>query len=407
MIQKNNLPLYAIVGILITVCISGFGRMSYGILMPFMRKSLSLTYQQAGMLATATAIGYLLMVLLVGIMAAKWGSKKLVIIGLILISIGLISLFFVNSYTTSLISMIILGIGTAFGYTPLVNILVGWFPENRGLMIGFLLSGMGLGTLITSALIPLFNIWFTADGWRYLWLAYGIITILVTLISLIVLRDTPISSLNKNSERNHSLLDEVYLHRGILVVAIIYGMIGIAYLIPQSFLFSFILESGINEYMAGIIMGTGGFIAVFSGPFWGAISDRIGRRKALSIVLFLSAFSILIPIFSQAIPAFIISQIIWGLTITGVLSLTQTISTEQTNQTFAPIALGYVTIYFAGGQIIGPSVGGFIIDYFGSIPAALGLCFAMLMIGFLLTFQLKILEEKNKYMYQSKTYKNF
>lgn len=396
MVSEKNISVYAIVGILVTICISGFGRMSYGIMMPFMRESLSLTYQQAGMLATATAIGYLVMVLLVGIMAAKWGSKRLVIIGLMIIAVGLISLFFVNSYASSLTGMVALGVGTAFGYTPLVNILVGWFPKNRGLMIGFLLSGMGAGTLITSMLIPLYNSWFAAEGWRYLWVTYGLITIIVTLISLIVLQDSPVP-LNKNKEKNYSLLHEVYLHRGIMVVAIIYGTIGIAYLIPQSFLYSFILESGINQYMAGIIMGIGGFISVFSGPFWGAISDKIGRRKSLAIVLFFSAFSILIPVFSQSVSGFIISQVIWGLTITGVLSLTQTISTEQTSQTLAPVALGYVTIYFAGGQIIGPGLGGYIIDYFGSIPAALLLCFGMLAIGFVLTFQLKTLENKTLY----------
>src|SRR5699024_64610 len=126
MLQKRKFWVYAIVSILVTICISGFGRMSYGIMMPFMRDSLSLTYQQAGMLATATAIGYLMMVLLVGLMAAKWGSKRLVIIGLILLAAGLIYLFFVESYVSSLIVMVVLGVGTAFSYTPLVNIVVGW-----------------------------------------------------------------------------------------------------------------------------------------------------------------------------------------------------------------------------------------------------------------------------------------
>lgn len=362
--------------------------MSYGIMMPFMRESLLLTYQQAGMLATATAFGYLVMVLLVGIMAAKWGSKRLIIIGLLLLSSGLIYLFFVQSYLATLIGMIVLGIGTAFGYTPLVNILVGWFPQNRGMMIGFLLSGMGLGTLITSSLIPLFNSWFAIDGWRFLWLVYGIITVMITLIVILFLQDPPVP-LHRGKKKQPSLLHDVYLHKGVIVIAVIYGLIGFAYLIPQSFLFSFILESGIDEYMAGFIMGIGGFMGVFSGPLWGAVSDRIGRKKSLSIVLFLSAISVVIPIFTQVFIWFTISQILWGLSVMGMLSLTQALSTEQTHPTFAPIALGYVTIYFASGQIIGPGFGGIMIDYFGSVSAALWLCFAMFTAAFLLTFRLK------------------
>src|SRR5699024_252305 len=170
----------------------------------------------------------------------------------------------------------------------------------------------------------------------------------------------------------------------------------------QSVLFSYILESGIEEYMAGIIMGIGGFITVFSGPIWGAISDRIGRRKSLAIVLFLSAISVLISIFYNTVPGFIVSQVIWGFTVTGLLSISQTISTEQTNEVLAPVALGYVTIYFAGGQMLGPGIGGFLIDYSGSILTALWLCFGMLAIGFLLTFQLKTIEKRNSNLYKSK-----
>src|SRR5699024_5732554 len=161
---------------------------------------------------------------------------------------------------------------------------------------------------------------------------------------LIVLQDLP-KTLNDKEQKKQSLLHEVYLHRGIMVVAIIYGLIGIAYLIPQSFLFSYILESGIKEYTAGVIMGIGGFITVFSGPFWGAISDRIGRRRSLAIALFSSACSILIATYFNTVFGFVVSQIIWGATVTGLLSISQTISTEQTNQVFAPVALGYVTIY--------------------------------------------------------------
>lgn len=78
---KSRMLLFGLVSMFITICTSGFARMSYGILMPFMKDSLSLTYKQAGMLGTSTALGYLGMVLFVGIMTAKWGSKRLIIIG--------------------------------------------------------------------------------------------------------------------------------------------------------------------------------------------------------------------------------------------------------------------------------------------------------------------------------------
>ncbi|MHA6260811.1 YbfB/YjiJ family MFS transporter [Sporosarcina sp. CAU 1771] len=379
---------YAFAGILVTISTLGFGRMSYGMMMPFMMDSLSLSYEQAGMLGTTNSMGYLVMVLFAGILAAKWGSKRLVVIGTILVASGLLYMSFVQSFTASLIAMIVLGVGTAFSYTPLVNIIVGSFPTKRGMMIGFIVSGFGIGTLISSLLIPVFTTLFAADGWRYLWFFYGVLSLLCVLSSLIILKDPPVSLLKK-TENATSLWKEVYLHKRVVLVAIIYGLIGFAYLIPQNFLFSFILESGIESYSAGQIMAVGGVMSILSGPLWGTISDRIGRRKSLLITLITGAASVLIPVFFPVFLGFLISQFIWGMTLVGMLSLIQAVSTEQVHPTFAPIVLGYVTIYFASGQLLGPGLGGWIIDYVGGIQSALLLCAVLLFIAFIFSLRLK------------------
>ena len=390
--QEQPIWKYAFASIVVTISTLGFGRMSYGILMPFMKESLSLTYEQAGMLATTNSIGYLGMVLFAGILAAKWGSKKLVVFGTLLVSVGLLYLATVQTYGASLVGMIILGVGTAFTYTPLVNIVVGWFPQRRGMMIGFLASGLGLGTLISSLFIPFFTTWFSIDGWRYLWFVYGLLSLLFTLAALLILRDPPIPLLKKE-EQAQSLWQEVYTHKGVLLVAIIYGLIGFAYLIPQSFLFSFILEAKIDRYMAGQIMALGGLMSIFSGPLWGTVSDKIGRRKSLIITLVTGASSMLIPVLFPVFIGFVVSQFFWGITVVGMLSLIQALSTEQIHPSYAPVALGYVTVYFALGQLVGPGLGGWMTDHLGGISSALLLCCGLLVLAFLFALRLQKKEE--------------
>lgn len=386
--QEQHMWRYAFASVVVTISTLGFGRMSYGILMPFMKESLSLTYAQAGMLATTNSLGYLGMVLFAGILAAKWGSKRLVVFGVALVAIGLMYMATVQSYAASLVGMFVLGVGTAFTYTPLVTIVVGWFPQRRGMMIGFLVSGLGLGTLISSLLIPLFTSWFSMDGWRYLWFVYGLLSLLFALAALLILRDPPVPLLNKE-QKEQSLWREVYLHKSVLLVAIIYGLIGFAYLIPQSFLFSYILEFKIDRFMAGKIMALGGLMSILSGPLWGIISDRIGRKKSLLITLLTGAMSMLIPVIYPVLIGFVISQFFWGITIVGMLSLIQALSTEQIHASYAPIALGYVTIYFASGQLLGPGLGGWMVDHIGGISSALLLCFGLLMLAFLFSLRLQ------------------
>jgi len=390
--QEQHIWKYAFASVMVTISTLGFGRMSYGILMPFMKESLSLSYEQAGMLATTNSIGYLGMVLFAGILAAKWGSRKLVVFGTVLVAAGLMYMASVQSFAASLVGMIILGVGTAFTYTPLVNIVVGWFPQRRGMMIGFLVSGLGLGTLISSMLIPFFTTWYSIDGWRYLWFVYGLLSLLFALAALLILRDPPIPLLKKE-QKDQSLWREVYLHKGVLLVAIIYGLIGFAYLIPQSFLFSFILESKIDQFVAGQIMAIGGLMSIFSGPLWGTISDKIGRRKSLIITLVTGATSILIPVIFPIFIGFVISQFFWGITVVGMLSLIQALSTEQIHPSYAPVALGYVTVYFASGQLLGPGLGGWMIDHIGGISSALLLCCGLLFLAFLFSLKLQKIED--------------
>lgn len=385
--QRKQLWVYALVGMLITICTVGFGRMAYGLLMPFMRESLELSYQQAGMLATSTALGYLVMVLVVGNMASRWQSKPLVIIGLGLLSIGSVLLFIADSYGFSIVGMVILGVGTAFSYTPLVNILVRWFPNNRGLMIGFLMGGLGLGTLITSVLIPIFNDLFQSDGWRYMWLLFAFVTFVMSLVTLKIIKEPP-QMQHENKKKSNSVVKEVYLEKRVLLVALVYSLIGFAYLIPQNFYFSYILDEGLSETKASNIMALGGIISIFSGPIWGNISDKIGRKHALGFSLLIGALSMLLPVLLPNFFIFLLGQLLWGFTYVGMLSLIQALSTEQTHPIFAPVALGYVTIFFANGQMFGPGLAGFLSDRFGNVSVALWLTVGLLTLAIVLSTRL-------------------
>lgn len=386
--HDQNIWKYAFASVAVTVSSLGFGRMSYGILMPFMKENLVMSYKQAGMLATTISIGYLLMVIFVGLLAAKHGAKKLVLLGTTLVSIGLFTLSFVGNYGLTLAAMLLLGIGTAFTYTPLITILVGWFPRKRGMLIGFLVSGMGLGTLISSALIPFFTTWFGDLGWRYLWFFYGVLSIVSIVIAMIILRDPPIP-LAKKEQQKRSFWKQVYLNKRVLRVSFIYGLVGFAYLVPQSFLFSYILEVGLTKFQAGQIMAISGFMAIVSGPLWGGVSDRIGRKSALLFTLAIGAVSLIIPVIFPVYLGLLASQFLWGATIVGMLSLCQALSTEQVHPTYAPVALGYVTFFFAAGQLLGPGIGGWIIDHFEQIPLALIMCSALLGMAFILSIRIK------------------
>lgn len=57
--ERPNLLIMVTCGLLTSLVVIAFARMAYGLILPPMRDDLGLSYQQAGILGTITALGYL------------------------------------------------------------------------------------------------------------------------------------------------------------------------------------------------------------------------------------------------------------------------------------------------------------------------------------------------------------
>ena len=74
-------------GLMVTIGAHGFGRMSYTLILPAMKDGLNFTYSELGLLGTGNFIGYLIMAIIGGLLAARFGPR--VVISLALVFMGL------------------------------------------------------------------------------------------------------------------------------------------------------------------------------------------------------------------------------------------------------------------------------------------------------------------------------
>lgn len=65
-------------GFLLVISTTGFARLAYGVLMPFMQADLNMNYTQAGLLATTISLGFLAISPVAGVLALKFGMKKVI-----------------------------------------------------------------------------------------------------------------------------------------------------------------------------------------------------------------------------------------------------------------------------------------------------------------------------------------
>lgn len=385
--ENKRLWVYGLIGMLTTVVVLAFARLSYGIILPFMRDGLHLTYKEAGYLGTTTSLGYLSTIIFAGVLASKWGSKRTILLGISLVTLGLLGLAFTTSYWITFLFMILLGIGTSFTYTPFISLLVAWFPQKKGTIIGLTTSGAGLGILFSGIIVPYLSSVNPENGWRWSWGIFFLIGIIVILLTLFFVKNPPMEM--AMDSKPASSLKEVYKNPKVINVGLIYGIIGITYIVQTIFIMSYMIDSGINTKYAGQLMALNGILSIFSGPVWGSISDKIGRRTSLILTMGLTLFSMALPIFSPTILGFTCHLIILSCTTTGLFTLTQALSMDYVRTADMPIAFSYVTFYFAIGQFLGPTIAGWLIEDGGGFKSAFLFMSLCLVIGLVLTFKVK------------------
>jgi MFS family permease len=379
---------YMLVGLLLVLISLGFGRLSYGVVMPFMQDGLRLSYAQAGFLGTITSLGYLATVLLAGWLAARWGNKQTVVLGCSLLVLSMLGLSSSNGYGVAMVAMFGAGVGSGMVFTPALSLMVGWFPERRGLAAGFLMSGTGLAMVLSGLIVPAVSTG-VADGWRWVWRGFAAAALLVFLLAAWLLRNPPSAASAAARSGGLSVSEQVYRNPGVLRVAGMYFSFGIAYLVPSTFQMSYMLAQQIASTTAGMLTAMGGVLSLASSPVWGWVSDRIGRQRTLVAAFATVMVALLIPVLYPKLLGFFLSQLLSGSTIAAIPALIQASASEQVPPVLVPVALGYVTIFFSVGQLVGPGLGGWFIDHVMGFPSAYLFTILMLSLGLALAYGMR------------------
>lgn len=377
--------LMIVVGMMCTITLVVFARLAYGLVVPGMRDGMGLSYGEAANLGTVTALGYLALLMVAGVFASRYGGKQAILIGLGFAALGFTGLALSDSYLFSMAMMAMLGFGTAFGYTPLISLLGSWYPEKRGAVIGFANGGVGLGLFIAGMLVPWLTTSWPETGWRMVWGVFGGAAVSVAVVVAMFLRNPPGAG---GSGGPHDPVPAarsgVYRNPHVINVGLIYGIVGLTYIVQTIFMFSFAIESGVPALTAGRLASVMGLLGLVAGPFWGWVSDRLGRSNALVLCMTFSSAAMALPVMSPTLPAFAAHFIILGLCVSGLFTSVLAASTETVHPRLAPVAVSFVTLFFAIGQLIGPAAAGVIVESAGGFSQAFTITSSLMAFGVIL-----------------------
>ncbi len=373
-------------GTLVVMGALGLARFGYTLVLPAMQDGLGIANTEAGALATANLIGYLLLSALGGALAARFGPRAVIATGLLLAGFGMLMTGFAKGFILVALWRGLTGIGSGASNVPVMGLLSSWFSKRkRGFATGIVSSGSSLALILLGPSVPPLLSAFGDNGWRVCWFLYGGITILIALGALILLRNHPsekgLKPLGESEDERNAANPVITVQPGFGSVysSPVVWFMGLIYV---TFFFKHLIaEGGYSSEAAGNLFMLIGWLSLFCGVVWGTVSDYIGRKYTLAIVYMIQAVSFsLFALWSE--PAgFLISTILFGLTAWSIPAIMAATCGDVLGAKMAPAALGFITLFFGIGQSLGPSVAGALADAAGSFNPAFLLASGIAFLG--------------------------
>lgn len=367
----------------------GLGRFSLGVMLPAMGEGLGLTYTQMGIVSTANFCGYLAAVLCCGFLNTLIGSRGLIFIGLFFTGASMVLVGQATSFIVVLILYSVTGVGSALTNVPIMALIVVWFdPALRGRATGLCVMGNGLGILVSGKLVPYLNL--IGKGWQLSWYVLGAVVLAIALICLVLIR-VPSTEKNRYGTVAKDLSRERNKKPAALYVAGgLYFLFGFTYVIYVTFIVTAIIQDrGVPELVAGNLWAWGGLISILSGPLFGYVSDKIGRKRALIVVFSLQTIAYLFAVWTDVAVSVYLSILCFSLAAFSVPTIMAALVGDLAGSVKAASWFGLITFYFGVGQILGPALAGTLAEVSGSFSSsflmaagmtAAAVCFSLLLL---------------------------
>jgi MFS family permease len=360
------------------------------------RATVSLVYSLSLIIRGGISIG-------TGWLADRYGANKLMIFCGLMIGLGLI----LSSQVTSLWQIFLsyslveaIGLSGTFGITTAVTSR--WFTKNRGLALGVVSSGVGIGTLL---MVPGAERLIEAVEWPNAFVIFGVISGLIVTIGAFFLKSPPSSAIplssspattkslpqsHNSSQPEHDLsLKEAIANPRLILVIVTFGLLFFGTQMVMVHLVNYATDLGINSLVAATLVSIIGVISIAGRMIMGFGSDKLGMHNILILVCGLAAASLVVLIFARQIWTFYFFAIFFGFAYGGEVPQIP-LFVSSIGGTKALATLIGLTLFIGNiGGALGPWVAGELFDLNGNYQMALAIGAAATFIAFLLAFVLK------------------
>lgn len=338
-------------GFLAMAATMGIGRFVYTPILPFMTQALGLSESQAGLIASANFLGYLLGALGAASAHLSGGRRRWLLAGLAASALSTGAMGLATSIAAFLALRFIGGVASAFVMVFASALVLDRLAPGRSGLAALHFAGTGAGIAFSALLIV--GLAAAGLGWRAQWLASGVASLAALLAAWRMVPDAPEAPLVV-AEAGRSDMR-------LTALVLAFGLFGFGYVITATFI-STIAHGTPAESLVWIAVG---LAAVPSVAFWAAIGQRIGNEAAFALACLTEAAGVALSVLALGAAGILASAVLLGGTMMGLVTL-GFIEARRLTRGDPRRSLALMSAAFALGQIIGPSFAGLVYDIAGS-----------------------------------------
>jgi MFS transporter, OFA family, oxalate/formate antiporter len=235
-----------------------------------------------------------------GYLVDRFGPHPVVMGGGVLVAIAWILNSFADSLALLYFAAAIGGIGTGSVYGTCIGNALKWFPGRRGLAAGITAAGFGAGAAVT--VVPISRM-IGADGYQHAFLFFGILQGLIVFVmsfGLLVAPPELIAAHPRPNQAAHSFAPTQVLRKPVFyVMYLMFVLVAAGGLMMTANIAPIAKDFGIEKIpveLLGMVMPAAVFAItlnrIFDGvgrPFFGWVSDYIGRENTMAIAFVIGA----------------------------------------------------------------------------------------------------------------------
>ncbi|MEJ1994550.1 MAG: YbfB/YjiJ family MFS transporter [Limibacillus sp.] len=352
----------------------GVGRFLYTPVLPYMEEALGLPKDEAGLIASANYLGYLLGALAAAKSLLPGSRRAWFLLALLVSAATTAAMGLVDSLTPFLILRFLGGLASAFVLVfSSALILERLAAAGRPQLSAVHFGGVGTGIALSALMVW----WLGANGagWRELWFGGAVLTLLALLLCWRAVPSAPEAPPPPKGAGG--------LSRALRALILAYGLFGFGYVITATFLSTLVREEIAVEGAGALVWAVVGLTAAPSVAFWAWLARRLGADRAFSLACLVEAAGVALSVVAGGLPGLVLSAVLLGGTFMGITAL-GLIHARQLSSGDPRRSLALMTAAFGLGQMIGPVFAGYLYSLQGDFTAATLTATGLLLVAALL-----------------------